>query len=259
MSKNAAYGLVGLLAIGLIAWYASSGYKPMVADDGSAARALVTEFGTKLKMVSLLAPQDELRAAMEANYGAYVAPELLAQWVNDPTMALGRQTSSPWPERIDVVSVEQIGEGAVYRVEANIIEVAMDVTQMGSVAVPAAVQPVTLALEERGGALKIVKVEWGAYSELPQRRSVVGYWECLPHKPGAPQTEECLTAIAVDQSDGHIAVDLTLMSRSPVEYDPGTKVRVEGVFTPATHLSSDHWQQYIMDGIISATTIEKVQ
>lgn len=93
----------------------------------------------------------------------------------------------------------------------------------------------------------------------PQKVTVEGIWECLPHKnPDQPHTMECALGIAVDRSDAHYALDLNLMSASPVDYPTGTHIRVQGVVTPLNQLSSDHWQKYPIDGIISATVITKI-
>lgn len=46
------------------------------------------------------------------------------------------------------------------------------------------------------------------------------------------------------------------MSQYPVDFPTGTKVRVTGIVTPANQLSSV--QKYDIDGIISATKIEKL-
>jgi len=214
-------------------------------------RTLVTEFGTKLQFVSLAAPTDLRRAAMEVHFGQFVAPELIQAWAPEGTEALGRYSSSPRPDRIDIVEVRHAGTN--YVVEANVIEVAS--TPEGDEQ-PAVVYPVTLSLEKRQGEWKIVKMEKGAYSELPQRRSIVGFWECLPPKnPSLPTTGECALGIAVDQSDGHYAVDTRLMA-AIVNIPMGAKVRVSGVVTPATHLSSI--PKYDIDGIISATAIERL-
>ncbi len=222
------------------------------AED-AAIRTRMAEFGRQLQKVSLLSSTADRKAAMDAAYGAYVAPELLAAWYPEGAEALGRHSSSPWPESLDVVEVRPVGGN--YVVEANVIEVANDVDGAKT---PAAVYPITLSLEKRGGEWMIVKMEKGSYSQLPQRQSIVGFWECLPHKDSSgPQTLECAFGIAVDQSDGHFAVDTRLMSTYPVDFPTGTKVRVTGVVTPASHLSSP--QKYDIDGIISATTIEKVQ
>lgn len=93
----------------------------------------------------------------------------------------------------------------------------------------------------------------------PQKVTLEGVWECLPHKnPDQPHTMECALGIAVDRSDAHYAIDLNLMSASPVDYPTGTHIRVQGVVTPLNQLSSDHWQKYPIDGIISATVITKI-
>lgn len=242
-------------------------FKTPAADNGSASnaedteiRALVTGFGTKMQMVSLLASTAERQAAMQEHYSAYVAPELLAEWYPEGAEgALGRYSSSPWPERIEIVSVVPRASGKAfesYQVEGNVIEVTNE--QAGAGKEAAAVYPVSLTVEKRGGGWLITRSIKGAYSALPQRQTVVGFWECLPHKDtSGPQTMECAFGIAIDQSDGHYAVNTSLMSTYPVDFPTGTKVRVSGVVTPATHLSSV--QKYDIDGIIMATTIEKVE
>jgi hypothetical protein len=223
------------------------------AED-TVVRQFVTEFGTKLQTVSLLASTANRKAAMDANYAAYVAPELLTTWYPEGAEgALGRYTSSPWPKKIDIVEVRATGENFV--VEGNVIEVANDA---GANEAVAAVYPVTLSLEKREGKWMIIKAEKGAYSALPQRRTIIGYWECLPHKnTSGPQTAECALGIAVDQSDGHYALDTRLMAQYPVNFSTGTKVRVSGVVTPAEQLSSI--QKYDIDGVISATEIVEIK
>lgn len=255
MHRNAILALIGgLIVIAGIAWFADS--RPIATDvvsnqDDSTIRTMVTEFGTKLQLVSLMSPTAS--ADMSAHYSAYLAPELLAAWQQDPSQALGRRTSSPWPERVEIVEV--VSTGGPYVVNANILESAND----GTGTQPFAVQPVTLTVENRNSAWVITHVEKGSYSQLPQRQTVVGYWECLPKKGPGPHTMECAFGIALDQSDGHMAVNTMLMSQMPVEYAVGTKVRIEGVVTPANQLSAAQWQSYDIDGIISATSIQIVE
>lgn len=82
---------------------------------GSSARAernatqTITEFGAHLKDVSLLGP--EASTTIAAEYGPYVEPALLAKWQADPRSAPGRTTSSPWPERIEVLDMTPQGKG----------------------------------------------------------------------------------------------------------------------------------------------------
>ncbi len=263
MKKTTLIGIVVLLiAVVGLAVYMTFVPPPSMSEpsssvsniEDSAVRKVVEGFGTKLQMVSLLAPTASRKAAMEQNYGAYVAPELLAKWYPEGADALGRSTSSPWPEKIDIVSVTQKGKTMV--VEGNVIEVAT-ATESQNATAPVAVYPVSLTLEKRGEAWLITKAVKGAYSELPHTQTIVGFWECLPHKnTSGPQTTECAFGIAADQSDGHYAIDTSLMSTYPVDYPTGTKLRVTGVVTLANQLSSI--QKYNIDGIIRATSIEKI-
>ncbi|MGH7446056.1 MAG: hypothetical protein ACRELT_00755, partial [Longimicrobiales bacterium] len=57
---------------------------------------------------------------MHAAYGALVTPALLEAWLADTGSAPGRQVSSPWPDRIDVRSVEDTGGGEC-RVEGDVV------------------------------------------------------------------------------------------------------------------------------------------
>lgn len=257
--RNAAIAIVALIVLGAGALYLT---KDAAAPGGSVSneremgmRAVVTEFGQRMKNVSLLAP--DVSAQIAAQYAGLVAPELLAVWQADSSKAPGRYSSSPWPDRIEIVSIEQIGEGLLYRVEGNVIEVTSTEMAEDQKEV-AAVQPISFMVEGRDGEWLIVEAERGSYSQLPQRQTVVGYWECLPKKGPGPHTMECAFGIALDQSDGHMAVNTMLMSTYPVDYAVGTKVRIEGVVVPANQLSAAQWQSYDIDGIINATTITKL-
>ena len=74
---------------------------PAVVDTHAVA-TLVRQLGERLQRVSLLAPHDDLVAAIRREYGELVSPALLERWIHDPTSAPGRVTSSPWPDHIDV-------------------------------------------------------------------------------------------------------------------------------------------------------------
>lgn len=212
-------------------------------------RTFVQDFGSHFKNVSLLADDAPVQIARE--YGAYVSAELLAKWQTKPENAPGRLASSPWPDRADVVAVEPLGDGA-YRVVANVVEV----TSSG----PAGVQPLTLRVEKRDDAWVVTALEKTSYSALPQRVSVVGYRECLPHKDtSGAQTKECMLGLAIDQSDGHLALDLSLMSSYSGALLVGTKLRVEGVLIPVNQLSTNQWDKYDIDGVLSATSIVEVK
>lgn len=89
--------------------------------DEQEVRDLVAQFGDKMKVVSLLAPKDSLVKAIEDNYGPFISPELLVGWKEHPEWAPGRLTSSPWPSRINILSLEHSDDGS-YEVQGKIME-----------------------------------------------------------------------------------------------------------------------------------------
>lgn len=258
MNRNVIVGVIALLAavIAIAILYLpreSSAPSETVSNEvESAISSNVIEFGKKLRNVSLLMPEADLQQKMEAEYGAYVTPELLLRWQEAPGEALGRSVSSPWPERIEVVSITRGGNA--YIVEGNVIEV----TSADAPSEPAAVYPVTLTMENRDGKWLIAEVQKGAYSKLPGRITVLGQWECLPHtNQVGPQTLEC--AFGIKSDDGkHYGVDLALLEIAPVDYPTGTRIRVEGVLTRKEALSSNVWQKYPIEGIIGVTGIDEI-
>nr|WP_312578127.1 stalk domain-containing protein [Sedimentibacter sp.] len=128
----------------------------------------VQGFGEQLKMVSLLAPEDVIKESMEEHYGDYVSTELIEKWVKDPENALGRMLSSPWPERIEVLSAEKTDENG-YVVKGKIIEVTSVELKEGGAA---ARRPVTLNVDKIDGKWVITDTEIGNYEEI-QKNSVV--------------------------------------------------------------------------------------
>jgi len=142
---------------------------PAAENDGqeaeSVVRELVTEFGKRLQMVSLLAPEDSLRASLEENYGGLVSSELLSKWADRPENAPGRLVSSPWPDRIEITSIEEVEEG--YKVQGKIVEVTSAEEDK-----PAAERPITLTVTEAEGKWIIVDVVLGDYGTNSTASSV---------------------------------------------------------------------------------------
>lgn len=119
----------------------------------------VQNFGEQLKMVSLLAPEDILKETMHEYYGDYVTPELIEKWLADPVTAPGKLTSSPWPERIDVLSVEKTTESE-YVVNGNIAELTSVEIEKGGIA---AKREITLNVKKINDKWMIVDVLLGKY------------------------------------------------------------------------------------------------
>lgn len=246
--------VVSILAVGIVLFTAAQYVKAPAPDASEEVRGAVIEFGTKLTAVSLFASAAEVAAAMDRHYSGYVSTDLLTYWKSGGESRLGRYTSSPSPDRIEVVEVARQRD-ETYKVEANIIETTSADDPLHGVA---AVQPVTLILEKIGGKWLIVSAEKGAYSQIPHQETRTGIWECVPHKPGVPPTEECAIGIALDQSNGHIIFDLSIYQAEASSFSAGDHVRVSGVVVPANQLSTNQWQKYDIDGIMRVTSIEKI-
>jgi hypothetical protein len=227
------------------------------AEEITAVSDVVMAFGTKMKQVSVLAPTVQAQAAMDTHYKPLVSTELLVAWKAKPDDAPGRTTSSPWPEKIIVAQVSLLSEGK-YKVDGNVLEMTSDSLAKNK---PVAVYPVVFEVEKQHDAWLITSFEKGAYSKLPEDIMVQGMYVCLPHtdKTG-PQTEECALGLAIDQSDGFYALDMSRTS-FPADFmmslKTGDKITVEGTLTPINQISSNHWQKYDVDGILSVTNITK--
>lgn len=129
--------------------------------DKKAVAALVEDFGKKLQMVSLLADKDQVSKSMQDNYGNYVASELIEKWKVDPKLAPGRMVSSPWPDRIEIISNEKVSEGD-FKVTGNIIEITSTEASNGGTA---AKRPISLEVKKTQNRWWITDVTLGAYEE----------------------------------------------------------------------------------------------
>jgi len=126
--------------------------------DQAAVASLVEAFGGKLQAVSLQAPKDVVKKSIQENYGDLVSPALLAQWVSNPSNAPGRVTSSPWPDRIEILNIKKLSE-QTYEVKGEIIEITSVEKVNGGFA---AKRPVTLEVKKSGERWLIDAVTPGA-------------------------------------------------------------------------------------------------
>lgn len=130
------------------------------ADEG-AVRSIVENFGKKLQMVSLQAPKYLLEKSMKENYGEFVSQELIAKWISDPLNAAGRLTSSPWPDRIEILDIKKVSKDT-YEVNGEIIEITS--TEKASDGI-AAKRPITLVVKKTDNQWIINDATLGAYEE----------------------------------------------------------------------------------------------
>lgn len=159
--------LVGILATAALAGNPVklfvNGQKSMIKDENEQEEVvrLVEDFGRKLKSVSLLAPQETVNKSVQENYGDFIAPALLAEWQKDLQKVPGRLLSSPWPERIEILSVNELAESG-YLVKGEIIEMtSVEMVNGGA----AARRPITLEVEKLKNRWLITAVQMDSYVE----------------------------------------------------------------------------------------------
>lgn len=130
--------------------------------DEKGIKEIVEAFGKKLQNVSLLSPKDVLEKSMKENYSEYVTQELIAKWISDPSNSPGRQTSSPWPDRIEIIDTKQLSETS-YQVDGKIIEVANE--KDGKTGIVAK-RPISLIVKAIDTKWLISEVTLGKYEEI---------------------------------------------------------------------------------------------
>ncbi|TJX60675.1 hypothetical protein E8P77_19770, partial [Soehngenia saccharolytica] len=130
-------------------------------ENKKAVTDLVETFGNTLQTFSLLEPKDILDKDMEDSYSGLVSQNLIDSWKADPLNAPGRLVSSPWPDRIEIKTLNKISKGE-YQVEGNIIEITNDELEHGGFF---AERPITLTVRETNNKWMIDEVSLGEYQE----------------------------------------------------------------------------------------------
>ncbi len=93
---------------------------------------------------------------------------------------------------------------------------------------------------------------------VPYEGTLSGTQTCLPHKDtSGPQTLECAIGIETDAGEFY-ALDLSAVSMSVEQSQAiasGARFTASGTITPIEALSTNHWQKYDVEGILSVTGI----
>lgn len=121
------------------------------AAEEAELRELVENFGKRLQMVSLLAP--DAAQEMQERYSEFVSPTLLEIWTNDVLKAPGRMVSSPWPDRIEITTLSKEGSDR-YEITGFIAEVTSTEVSSGEAA---AKIPVRIVLQRAQGGWLITE------------------------------------------------------------------------------------------------------
>lgn len=113
--------IIGAVAIVVVAALAVLGFLLMKSKGDASARILATDFVTQLKNVPLTAEEEQVQAAINQYYAAYVTPELLQEWLANTEEAPGRTVEGEWPDRIFIKSVTK--QGSSYVINADVLYV----------------------------------------------------------------------------------------------------------------------------------------
>jgi hypothetical protein len=227
------------------------------AEAEASIRSQIEKFGHELRNVSLLAPANILQNDLESHYGSYVTPELLAMWQKEPSKALGREVSSPYPDRIEIASITRETNDQ-YEVKGNVVEM----TNADSN--PVATYPITLTVVERSGSWLISKATKGQREDTEVKNlsnaesfTVEGVWECLPHRDtSGPITLECAFGIKANTGE-HYALNLDGLAEKPIDFPTNTSLKVTGTLIPKDENNSSTWNKYLIAGIVKVKSIER--
>ncbi len=105
-----------------------------------------------------------------------------------------------------------------------------------------------------------VNSDQGIDKGISRQITVDGKFTCLPHRnTSGPQTMECAFGIKETNTGDNYALNLEALSESDKTLvSSGANIRVSGLMVPAEALSSDNWQKYNMEGIISVKTVSRI-
>ncbi|HET7662554.1 MAG TPA: hypothetical protein VFK31_02855 [Rhodanobacteraceae bacterium] len=123
--------------------------------DRIAVRDVVERFGKQMQKVSVLAPPDAMRPQLKKVYGDLLTPDLLRAWLADPSQAVGRDVSSPWPAGIDIDRID-CPTAIRCRVQGSVRYVTSNEVEHGGVAMR---RPVRLHVERENRDWRIAAVE----------------------------------------------------------------------------------------------------
>jgi len=158
-----AVGIVLLLLIsvgGYFLFKPSTTMQPREADT-NAIYQVVGEFGERLKdvRVDVTASNQAMMAAVDWNLKQFITDRLYQEFAQSPTKIPGRYMSSPWPERIEIKSVQMLDSGS-YTVHGNQVLMTSDNVADGG---NAGETPITLTLKKVNGAWLIDDVVGGTH------------------------------------------------------------------------------------------------
>jgi len=131
-------------------------------DETAEVTALVENFGSKLKEVRLSDPEEMVSQEIKQVYTSFVSSNLLLDLINDPSKAPGGDVSSPWPEKIEIISMEKLDSHTIQVKGKIILMTSVEMAQGGN----AGETPIMLWVRNTNanGAWLIDQLSYGEYA-----------------------------------------------------------------------------------------------
>jgi hypothetical protein len=158
--------VVVVFVVGLFFWN-SINPNTIKKDEKAEVTALVENFGSKLKEVSLSDPEEVVSLEIKNVYAPFVSSKLLLDLTSNPTKAPGREVSSPWPEKIEIVSMDKQDSHTIRVVGNIVLMTSTEMAQGGN----AGETPVVLWVRntDATGAWLIDSVSYGEYASYDMK------------------------------------------------------------------------------------------
>jgi hypothetical protein len=136
-------------------------------DEKAEVTALVENLGSKLKEVSLSDPEEVVSQEIKNVYAPFVSSKLLLDLTSNPTKAPGREVSSPWPEKIEIVSMDKQDTHTIRVTGKIILMTSVEMAQGGN----AGETPIVLWVRntDATGAWLIDSVSYGEYASYDMK------------------------------------------------------------------------------------------
>lgn len=115
--------VVAVIVIGALVGCGGSTAAELTAEEKAQITELIDDFGRELTNVTIIDPENVVAEQIKEHYTPYLTSNLLSKWVFDPSLAMGRRTSSPWPDRIEVDSMEKVDSDRI-KVQGYVVWVA---------------------------------------------------------------------------------------------------------------------------------------
>jgi len=115
--------------------------------DINAIYQVVGEFGARLKDVVITTSDQDVITAVDFNLKQLITDRLYQVFVQDKIRIPGRYMSSPWPERIEIASLQML-DGGSYTVHGSQVMMTDDTVAHGG---NAGEEPITLTLKKVNG------------------------------------------------------------------------------------------------------------